>query len=459
MNMRKTGLLLTGGLAVMLVVFIVAYGILLATETMPVHLEVKEPITSLTAPLHPGSIALPSVVETADAKYLLTNIYTAPNAAPPVFNLVDTDADADAVSNAGITLGRHSGIEIEIMSVGSGPYISVDGGATTLATGETVPPAGLVLIESANVTFPAATGPNGGAGSVDPGPTTDDADNTARLYWYGLSIVNYGWTTARVNGVTVPSTGDGVSIAANTVVTFIGGTTTREGLSDGLDTCQACVIVGRTIAPSTPLSTDPDWADFAGRASEIRISGLLALTMPTINPTATAEGVIHVDTGAANADDEIARNLDGTPDTSAGALRVASIPLPSVSGDPDDGLVALSLGSGTRFPLPAYTATPAVREAQLVITIPDAGSPAQCSAISNTARWQQPALGTISTRNTYCGGVPLGGAVGQVLVKSSDDDCGVEWTTLLTVPGTGLDGQLLTWGSSGGEGAYGWAGP
>ena len=341
MNMRKTGLLLTGGLAVMLVVFIVAYGILLATETMPVHLEVKEPITSLTAPLHPGSIALPSVVETADAKYLLTNIYTAPNAAPPVFNLVDTDADADAVSNAGITLGRHSGIEIEIMSVGSGPYISVDGGATTLATGETVPPAGLVLIESANVTFPAATGPNGGAGSVDPGPTTDDADNTARLYWYGLSIVNYGWTTARVNGVTVPSTGDGVSIAANTVVTFIGGTTTIEGLSDGLDTCQASVIVGRTIAPSTPLSTDPDWADFAGRASEIRISGLLALTMPTINPTATAEGVIHVDTGAANADDEIARNLDGTPDTSAGALRVASIPLPSVSGDPDDGLVAL----------------------------------------------------------------------------------------------------------------------
>ena len=95
--------------------------------------------------------------------------------------------------------------------------------------------------------------------------------------------------------------------------------------------------------------------------------------------------------------------------------------------------------------------TPAIREIQLVIDLPDLNA-IQCAAVTD-ARWEQPTLGTITTRNTYCGGVPLGGAVGQVLVKSSDDDCGVEWTTLLTVPGTGLDGQRLTWGSP----VAGWA--
>ena len=73
MNMRKTGLLLTGGLVLMLVVFIVAYGILLATETMPVHIEIKEPPT---ADQQHGNIALPSVIESVDPEYLLTNIYS-----------------------------------------------------------------------------------------------------------------------------------------------------------------------------------------------------------------------------------------------------------------------------------------------------------------------------------------------------------------------------------------------
>ena len=122
-----------------------------------------------------------------------------------------------------------------------------------------------------------------------------------------------------------------------------------------------------------------------------------------------------------------------------------------------EGAVSLPLQVGTRVELPAYAETPAVREIQLVIDLPDV-SAIQCAAVTD-ARWEQPTIGTITTRNTYCGGVPLGGAIGQVLVKNSDDDCAVEWATLRTVPGSGLDGQILTWGSSGGEGAYGWAGP
>ena len=102
MNMRKTGLLLTGGLAVMLVVFIVAYGILLATETMPVHIEIKEPVTSINSQLQAGNIALPSVVETADPEYLLTNIYGAVDAPAPSFAFVDTDGSGNTVSSIGV---------------------------------------------------------------------------------------------------------------------------------------------------------------------------------------------------------------------------------------------------------------------------------------------------------------------------------------------------------------------
>ena len=167
---------------------------------------------------------------------------------------------------------------------------------------------------------------------------------------------------------------------------------------------------------------------------------------------------LSIDTGA-NSGGVIARDAVGNLDTAADATadRLATLPLPRTNADPHDGAVSLPLQVGTRVELPAYAETPAVREIQLVIDLPDV-SAIQCAAVTD-ARWEQPTLGTITTRNVYCGGVPLGGAVGQVLVKSSDDDCGVEWTTLLTVPGTGLDGQLLTWGSSGGVGAYGWAGP
>ena len=184
--------------------------------------------------------------------------------------------------------------------------------------------------------------------------------------------------------------------------------------------------------------------------------------MPELTPTADVEGVLHVDTGADTNGDGIARNLvDGTPDdvTDTSAMRLASIPLPTIAGDPDDGLVALSLGSGTRFALPAYSDTPNVREVQLVISIPEVGDAEQCAGITDTARWEQPALGTITAREIYCGGVTLGGAAGQVLVKNGDDDCAVEWATLRTVPHGGMNGEVLTWETSSGAGTYGWAGP
>ena len=92
MNMRKTGLLLTGGLAVMLVVFIVAYGILLATETMPVHIEIKEPPT---ADQQHGNIALPSVVERVDPEYLLSEHLQHEGCAAAVVCLCGYDANGE----------------------------------------------------------------------------------------------------------------------------------------------------------------------------------------------------------------------------------------------------------------------------------------------------------------------------------------------------------------------------
>ena len=48
----------------------------------------------------------------------------------------------------------------------------------------------------------------------------------------------------------------------------------------------------------------------------------------------------------------------------------------------------------------------------------------------------------------------------QELVKSSDDDCAVEWATLRTVPDGGMNDEVLTWETtSSGAGTYGWAGP
>ena len=406
----------------------------------------------------PGSIALPSVVESVDPEYLLTNIYTVAHAPTPVFAMADTDASADSVNpNGEIRLGLHPGTVIEFATAPANVTIGGDP-----LGGDPVPPVGVVVIKSGPSETVIIPGVGSRGGSVDPRLPGDTSDNTAQLNLYSVSVLNVGWTDFSVNGGPVP-VGDGVPIAAGARVVITGGTTTIVGLSNGADTCQTRVVVGRTREPSTAFPVDPiRWVDFSGKASEIRISGLLSLTLPEANPTADVQGVLHVDTGADTNGDGIARNLvDGTPDTSAdaAAMRLASIPLPTVAGDPDDGLVALSLGSGTRVALPAYSDTPDVREVQLVLNIPDVGDAEQCAGITDTARWEQPALGTITARETYCGGVPLGGAVGQVLVKGSDDDCAVEWATLRTVPDGGLDDQLLTWGSSGGVGAYGWAGP
>ena len=268
---------------------------------------------------------------------------------------------------------------------------------------------------------------------------------------------NTGWTAITYAGSTnADAAGGRTPVAIGDSILITGGTTLIAGLTNGGDICRTSVIVGRTIVDPTATG-ELVWGDFSGRAAETRVSGLLGLTVPFPDEAAVVAS-LNIDTGA-NTNGVIARdnagNLDTTTDTTAD--RLATLPLPQTSADNHDGAVSLPLQVGTRVQLPAYTETPAVREIQLVVDLPDLNA-IQCAAVTD-ARWEQPTLGTITTRNTYCGGVPLGGAVWQVLVKSSDDDCGVEWTTLLTVPGTGLDGQLLTWGSSGGVGAYGWAGP
>ena len=434
---------------------LVFYAVLMYSEGYPLHLEVKEPINAVNSDALPGNIAVPRVVESVDPEYLLTNIYTVADAPTPVFGMVDTDESADSVNpNGEIRLGLHPGAIIEFATAPGN--VTMDGDPLG---GDPVPPVGVVVIKSGPSETVIIPGVGSRGGSVDPRLPGDTSDNTAQLNLYSVSVLNVGWTDFSVNGGPVP-VGDAVPIAAGARVVITGGASTIVGLSNGVDTCQTRVIVGRTRAPSTPPPTDPIWVDFSGKASEVRISGLLSMTLPETNPTADVQGVLHVDTGA-DTNGGIARNPDGTPDTSADAtaMRLASIPLPTIAGDPDDGLVALSLGSGTRFALPAYSDTPNVREVQLVISIPEVGDAEQCAGITDTARWEQPALGTITAREIYCGGVTLGGAAGQVLVKNGDDDCAVEWATLRTVPHGGMNGEVLTWETSSGAGTYGWAGP
>ena len=458
MKTYKAALWGGGGLFAVLLTLLVFYAVLMYSEGYPLHLEVKEPINAVNSDALPGNIALPSVVESVDPEYLLTNIYTVAHAPTPVFGMVDTDESADSVNpNGEIRLGLHHGAIIEFATAPGN--VTIDGDPLG---GDPVPPVGVVVIKSDPLETVIIPGVGSRGGSVNPGLPGDTSDNTAQLNLYSVSVLNVGWTDFSVNGGPVP-VGDAVPIAAGARVVITGGASTIVGLSNGVDTCQTRVIVGRARAPSTAFPADTiHWVDFSGKASEVRISGLLSLTMPELTPTADVEGVLHVDTGA-DTNDGIARNLvDGTPDdvTDTSAMRLASIPLPTVAGDPDDGLVALSLGSGTRFALPAYSDTPDVREVQLVISIPDVGDAEQCAAIGDTDRWEQPVLGTITARETYCGGVPLGGAVGQALVKSNDDDCAVEWATLRTVPDGGMNDEVLTWETTSSEaGTYGWAGP
>ena len=446
--MRTAGFILTGGLVILLLVLIAAYGVLARTETAPFHLEVKEPPT---ANQQRGNIALPSVVESIDPEYLLTNIYTTADAPLPAFAYVDdANGDGNTVSTAGVFVGSAPGAVV----IFGGAPTSIALNGVVVSGADAIPANREVTVVGGVITIPAT---NSDGGLIDGGFDTGTDDNTAEIIVGSLTVSNVGWT-AFSNG---PTTANASGLGQTTVghsgeVIITGGTTTITGLSPGVRICRASVIVGRTIVDTT----DPDhlaWSKFGGRATEARVSGLLGFTVP-LPENAAVVASLNIDTGA-NSGGVIARdamgNLDTVADTTAD--RLATLPLPRTNADLHDGAVSLPLQVGTRVELPAYAETPAVREIQLVIDLPDV-SAIQCAAVTD-ARWEQPTIGTITTRNTYCGGVPLGGAIGQALVKKSDDDCGVGWETLHTVPGSGLDGQVLTWGSSGGVGAYGWAGP
>ena len=450
MKMRSIGFILTGGLAFLLLVLIAVFGILLGTETMPFHLEIKEPVTNINSQLQAGNIALPSVVESIDPEYLLSNIYSAVDAPAPSFAFVDTDGSGNTVSSVGVFDGS---VATPVITFGDTPTrIALND--VTVSGADAIPAAGEVRVVGGSITI---VGNVSSGGYVDGGGSAGNADNTTLIRVGNLAVSNTGWSSIIYAGsINADAAGGRVEVAIGDSVLITGGNTLITGLNGGGDICRASVVVGRTIV-------DPNadgqlvWSEFGGRAAETRVSGLLGFTVP-FPENAAVVASLNIDTGA-NSGGVIARDAVGNLDTAADATadRLATLPLPRTNADPHDGAVSLPLQVGTRVELPAYSETPAVREIQLVIDLPDV-SAIQCAAVTD-ARWEQPTLGTITTRNIYCGGVPLGGAIGQVLVKNSDDDCGVEWTTLLTVPGTGLDGQLLTWGSSGGVGAYGWAGP
>ena len=105
--MRTAGFVGMGALAAMLGVLIIASAILLVTETMPFHLEIKEPPT---ANHQPGNIALPSIIESIEPEYLLTNIYSTADAPLPAFAYVDdANGDGNTVSTGGVFVGSAPG--------------------------------------------------------------------------------------------------------------------------------------------------------------------------------------------------------------------------------------------------------------------------------------------------------------------------------------------------------------
>ena len=183
MNMRKTGLLLTGGLAVMLVVFIVVFGVLLGTETMPVHIEIKEPPT---ADQQHGNIALPSVIESVDPEYLLTNIYSTADAPVPTFDYVDTDGDGNTISVVGVFAGSAS----PVITFGGSPTVTLND--VGVSGTDAVPAAGEVKVVGGSITV---VGNVSSGGYVDGGGSVGNADNTALIRVGNLAVSNTGWSS------------------------------------------------------------------------------------------------------------------------------------------------------------------------------------------------------------------------------------------------------------------------
>ena len=267
MNMRKTGLLLTGGLVLMLVVFIVAYGILLATETMPVHIEIKEPVTSVHTSSQPGNIALPQMVESIAPEYLLTTIYTAESAPLPEFEFFDVVSTVYTVTDSGIASSGTAIIEF------TGGAVTVDRNAVSSLT---VPATGEVRVLGGTVTILAAKNEGG---YVDGGSLSGSDDNTAQIGVDGdITVTNDGWLTFDDGVTSIDGDASRMEVDRRTNdVDIVGGTTIITGLANGGDICRASVIVGRAIV-------DPNadgqlvWGEFGGRATEARVSGLLRLT-------------------------------------------------------------------------------------------------------------------------------------------------------------------------------------
>ena len=225
-------------------------------------------------------------------------------------------------------------------------------------------------------------GTDSNGGYVDGGGSVGDADNTAVIQVGRLTVSNTGWTAITYAGSTnADAAGGRTPVAIGDSVLITGGTTLIAGLTNGGDICRASVIVGRTIVDPTATG-ELVWGDFSGRAAETRVSGLLGLTVPFPDEAAVVAS-LNIDTGA-NTNGVIARdnagNLDTTTDTTAD--RLATLPLPQTSADNHDGAVSLPLQVGTRVELPAYSVTPAIREIQLVIDLPDV-SAIQCDAVAH----------------------------------------------------------------------------
>ena len=295
MNMRSVGFLITGGLALLLVVFIAAMAFLLATENMPFHLEIREPVNTNQTISRPQNVTLPQQVRQLDPEYVLTDIFALEDAPLPEFRYVNTGTDGNTVNENGV--GPSTGIAFSAGRV----FVNGDqvGLLSVPATGEVRASGSAVTIGSIKVS----------SGYVDIGATGGVEDNVASIVTTdGYLVVAEGWSSY--------SDGDTADLALNARrdvddsddVVITGGTTIVTGLSDGADTCQATVITARTV-DATVTSPEPLWGAFSGRAAEVRLSGLLSFLIPLEDEVFEVNGTLYVDTGA---------NGDWDGDTSTG---------------------------------------------------------------------------------------------------------------------------------------------
>ena len=131
---------------------------------------------------------MPSIIESIEPEYLLTNIYSTADAPLPAFAYVDdANGDGNTVSTGGVFVGSAP----RAVVIFGGAPTSIALNVVVVSGADAIPANGRFTIVGGKVTI---LDTNSGGGTVDRGSTGGADDNTAEISVGNLTVANAGWT-------------------------------------------------------------------------------------------------------------------------------------------------------------------------------------------------------------------------------------------------------------------------